>query len=305
MNNLLLLLSLASTLLSIMVSAHMEMVKPAPIRWVGNPNTITPNYDIKSPLQRNGTNFPCQGFTDLFNTTEGASVESWEAGSTQTFIINGTATHSGGSCQVSISEDDGVTFKVLKSIIGGCPVSMNVYSFNVPKETKDGKVIFAWTWFSNTHASPEMYMNCAAVTITGTGGNGLSSYPDMFVADVGNGCSTPEGDIVFPNPGKNVDQADSNSLIAPMGGSACSPASTPVSSTSTSSASVSASAATGSHQSTLAALGGPTATTTPGGAAATTTAAANPSYTPASIQRSILLAALLIVFSSFSWLFCL
>lgn len=50
-----------------------------------------------------------------------------------------------------------------------------------------------------------MYMNCAAITITG-GGSGLSgpSFPDIFKANIGNGCTTDEGDLAFPNPGPNV-----------------------------------------------------------------------------------------------------
>ena len=44
-------------------------------------------------------------------------------------------------------------------------------------------------------------MNCAAVTIT-NGGSGLASFPDIFVANIENGCGTEEGfDVYFPNPG--------------------------------------------------------------------------------------------------------
>lgn len=53
----------------------------------------------------------------------------------------------------------------------------------------------------------EMYQNCALVTIAG-GGSGLNdkkAFPPPFVANVGNGCATIEGqNVVFPSPGKNV-----------------------------------------------------------------------------------------------------
>lgn len=115
--------------------------------------------------------------------------------------LTGGAYHDGGSCQASISEDNGVTFKVIESYIGSCPLqSGGSFTFNVPKETKSGEVLFAWSWF-NKVGNREMYMNCAAVTIT-NGGSGLASFPDIFVANIDNDCGTEEGfDVYFPNPG--------------------------------------------------------------------------------------------------------
>ena len=68
-------------------------------------------------------------------------------------------------------------------------------------------------------------MNCAAVTITGGSGSGLGSLPDMFVANVGNGCTSnlePSGDLEFPNPGEDVDRNSSKS--APPVGTCQAPA---------------------------------------------------------------------------------
>ena len=115
--------------------------------------------------------------------------------------LAGAAIHEGGSCQASISEDKGATFKVVKSYIGQCPVQGGgSFDFNVPKETKSGEVIFAWSWF-NRVGNREMYMNCAVVTIT-NGGSGLHNYPDIFVANLDNTCGTDEGfDVYFPKPG--------------------------------------------------------------------------------------------------------
>lgn len=63
-----------------------------------------------------------------------------------------------------------------------------------------------------------MYMNCAAVTVTG-GGAGLDTdYPRMFVAQIGtNECTVPEGvPVEFPHPGLVV-QRDSGKAALPKG----------------------------------------------------------------------------------------
>jgi hypothetical protein len=62
--------------------------------------------------------------------------------------LQGSATHGGGSCQLSMSFDGGMEFKVIKSMEGGCP-NAKEYSFTVPPELgKGGKKtgLFAWTW---------------------------------------------------------------------------------------------------------------------------------------------------------------
>ena len=45
--------------------------------------------------------------------------------------IAGSITHDGGSCQLSLSYDNGVTFKVIQSMIGGCPLVPG-YNFTIP-----------------------------------------------------------------------------------------------------------------------------------------------------------------------------
>lgn len=287
-------LLLVHSLLSITVNAHMLLIKPPAIRWEGNPNTISPpDYDIKAPLLPNGSNFPCKGYIELFDTPEGDSVEYWEAGSTQNFTTDGTSPHNGGSCQASISEDSGATFKVVKTFIGGCPVPGKPFSFTVPEETTPGKVIFAWTWFAHTSASPEMYMNCAAVTITGTGGSGLSGFPDIFVANIGNGCTTPQGNVVIPNPGGDVETGynDTLALGLPIGGDACPTVSVFVSSASAT-PTPTPSTSTESRPT-------PSATSDPVAPAETSTSAAGPRIR-AGIAGPILSVALLAAVSIFS-----
>ena len=62
-------------------------------------------------------------------------------------------------------------------------------------------------------------MNCAAVTIT-NGGSGLgSSFPNVFVANVGPECTTAadEGKVLeFPNPGAVVERSG-EAAVGPVG----------------------------------------------------------------------------------------
>lgn len=95
---------------------------------------------MTAPLLPDGSNFPCKGYHKDAQGTQ--PIDTWAAGSTQTMTFDGSATHGGGSCQASFSEDGGASFKVVKSFVGGCPLAPE--PFVVPKETKSGPVIFAW-----------------------------------------------------------------------------------------------------------------------------------------------------------------
>lgn len=67
-----------------------------------------------------------------------------------------------------------------------------------------------------------MYMNCAVVTIGGSGtklkARALSG-PSLFLANIGNGCTTASGtDVVFPNPGSVIEYGgDASSRAPPVG----------------------------------------------------------------------------------------
>ena len=65
-------------------------------------------------------------------------------------------------------------------------------------------------------------MNCGPVILTGTGGSQSSfeALPDMFKANINNGCDVPDNkDVVFPNPGKDVTRMNgaTNAFAAPTG----------------------------------------------------------------------------------------
>ncbi|XWX00508.1 hypothetical protein V2A60_008528 [Cordyceps javanica] len=197
--------------------AHMQMSWPPPFRSQYNPYTTDVDYSMTSPLDASGDNFPCKGYQSLLGTPQGGSVVTWQPGQAYNMTIVGAATHSGGSCQASLSYDRGATWTAIHSYIGGCPLTSD-WHFTLPNDTPAGdNVLFAWSWF-NKVGNREMYMNCAHVTIApGTSSNSrrdpsdpFSSRPAMFAANVNDGCSTAEScDLEFPQPGPDVNEASS------------------------------------------------------------------------------------------------
>ncbi|KAH7156138.1 hypothetical protein EDB81DRAFT_880468 [Dactylonectria macrodidyma] len=207
-----------------LAQAHMEMIYPPPFKSKANPFAGSDvDYSMTAPLSGDGSNFPCKGYQSLFGTDAGQATASFAAGGTYNMTITGGANHGGGSCQASLSFDKGSTWKVIHSYIGNCPAAgTSSFDFTIPSDTPSGEAIFAWSWF-NQIGNREMYMNCAAVDITGSSAkraSALSSKPDMFVANVGNSCTTLEGfDLSFPDPGDEVDNDSSNTHAAE--GSGC------------------------------------------------------------------------------------
>merc|ERR1711964_651629 len=216
-------------------SSHMIMNTPTPFGKSSLNN---------SPLDASGSDFPCKQRTGVYDA-EGAS-NTWPLGSTQSLAFTGSATHGGGSCQVSISYDEAPTkdstWKVIHSIEGGCPikgvagnngdnanaVNPDTYSFTVPTTLPTGTAVMAWTWF-NKIGNREMYMNCAPITLTSGSSKrsdeseietrnatqlmerdtaAFDALPDMFVANIpSTSClSVDSADLKFPNPGDSLDQ---------------------------------------------------------------------------------------------------
>jgi hypothetical protein len=79
------------------VHAHIELLVPLPIASKCDPQNTPANidYNLVRPLLADGTDFPCHN-------------------------------HSGGSCQISLSYDNGMTFKVIKPIMGNCPIQIEL-----------------------------------------------------------------------------------------------------------------------------------------------------------------------------------
>ncbi|KAH8901088.1 hypothetical protein GQ53DRAFT_850409 [Thozetella sp. PMI_491] len=181
------------------------------------------------PLAADGSDFPCKlmaGQSLIAGSAAAANI--FPQGSTQPLKFTGQAVHGGGSCQVSLSSDSAPNahskWKVIHSIVGGCPakgqtgnmgndanaLDPDEYSFKIPSDIPLGNYSLAWSWL-NKVGNREFYMNCAPVTITGSGGDvkNLDVLPDMFVANIavaGSCGSTEEGsDVDFPNPGASVE----------------------------------------------------------------------------------------------------
>lgn len=218
------------------INAHMKLATPIPFG----------NGLNNSPLDDHGTDFPCKlrkdqdGHEVAFDAQGKNNV--MPIGVNQTLSFIGSAVHGGGSCQISLTTDKPATknskWQVIHSIIGSCPSNQpgnlpddanghnaTQFQYSIPEGIAPGDYVLAWTWFNNV-GNREMYMNCAPVTVTGGSGKrgadmetpGLpkraTSFPDMFVANIGNGCKTVDSkNVKFPNPGDSVQV---NNTIAPV-----------------------------------------------------------------------------------------
>ncbi|OJD22982.1 hypothetical protein ACJ73_05663 [Blastomyces percursus] len=185
--------------------AHIEMSHPAPFRSRhGSGGNV--DYSMTSPLLADGSDFPCKGY---HHDSVSKPSATYKAGGSGDIKLEGTATHGGGSCQISLSYDQGNTFRVIESIIGGCPLNKQ-YGFKIPSNAPSGEALLAWTWF-NKIGNREMYMNCAPVVIEGGNGDraAFDKLPEIYIANVGNGKTTIEGeDVQFPNPGEGSSGRD-------------------------------------------------------------------------------------------------
>ncbi|KAK1516396.1 hypothetical protein CABS01_06363 [Colletotrichum abscissum] len=124
--------------------------------------------------------------------------------------ISGHAVHAGGLCQTSLSLDGGNSFKVLRSIIGGCPRGdATQLGFRLPDDTlSSDHAVLGWTWF-NKLGNREMYMNYDIISIVGGGGHDH--------ANVGNGCRTVDSrDVMIPHPGPDV-EVNNFDAVPPIG----------------------------------------------------------------------------------------
>ncbi|KAF5878708.1 putative carbohydrate-binding module family 18 protein [Botrytis fragariae] len=255
-------LALGAILCASVINAHMSLTWPLPFRSALNPNAAQSqiDYSITAPLAASGANFPCK-YNDM-GTAGGKSVVTWSAGQTANWTVGTGAIHGGGSCQVALSYDSGKTFKVIHSYIGSCPTAVSSSAgFTVPADAPAGEAMFAWTW-QNQVGNREFYMSCAAVTIESTKARAapavaFSARPDLFLVNLGNGCTSVEGKAVnYPNPGPDADVTRKTSDSGTFTGT-CGPVNGVASSGSDASGSTSGS--TGGESSSAPAVGAPSA----------------------------------------------
>ena len=113
---------------------------------------------MTAPLFPDGSNYPCKGYNTPSAYSSLNAVATLKAGSSfEVEFAAGGATHGGGSCQFSVSYDQGKSFAVIHSVIGGCPLE-STYSVPIPSGLPSAtKATFAWTWF-NLVGNREEYM---------------------------------------------------------------------------------------------------------------------------------------------------
>lgn len=227
----------STALLAASVQGHMKMKTPTAY-GLENLNN--------SPLDSTGSDFPCKQRPGVYAMPPGGSTV-MAHGEQQTLSFTGSAVHGGGSCQIALTKDLQPTkdskWMVIKSIIGGCPANVpgnlpadpngsgaSTFQYTIPDGIEPGDYALSWTWF-NKIGNREMYQNCAPVTVTGAkkrryapaekfvAEKRQSSFPDLFVANIGNGVTTPENfEIIFANGGADVQTAGQGPFTQMPGG---------------------------------------------------------------------------------------
>jgi hypothetical protein len=232
--------AIAISALAASASGHILMHYPVPF---GKATLNT------SPLEP--ADFPCKQRQGVYAVD---TMNTWNAGQTQNVSFMGTAVHGGGSCQFSITTDpepdENSQWKVIQSVIGGCPTALTDVNFpedpkvqptdspvpdqfpvTMPADIPEGRYTFAWTW-NNKVGNREFYMNCAPIQVGGGSGKAstqsaakaLSALPDMFVSNLpATQCTTDSNkNFVYPDPGQNVKHLKQVDLSSTVTGSGCS-----------------------------------------------------------------------------------
>jgi hypothetical protein len=117
---------------------------------------MAPSPSSKPAARANSSSFPLSYSLTSLIPLRIHPHEPIPPGATGSALEGNLAAHSGGSCQASLSFDNGTTWKVLHSFIGGCPAgtklnsnmvdpkASQVFEFNIPEGTKSGESLFAW-----------------------------------------------------------------------------------------------------------------------------------------------------------------
>ncbi|CAP79436.1 Pc19g00200 [Penicillium rubens Wisconsin 54-1255] len=185
--------------------AHLRMTSPEPY---GSSRKTLDN----SPLAADGSDFPCKiSPGDFIVPTEEAT---YRTGSNNIIKLLGSATHGGGSCQVSLTSDREPTknseWKVIKSYEGGCPAkgpgnldgiaesdnSLQPH-FAIPDDIAPGKYTLAWTWFNRIGNREIKYRPQESEPVC-TGNPTFGPIPITDTADTGQANSTTENANSMP-----------------------------------------------------------------------------------------------------------
>lgn len=213
------LLSLASC-----TTAHLILQQPVPYGIELLDNSPMVNAAPGSP----DSNFPCKLKPNQYSV----SVENHiTVGESNEMKWTGSASHGGGTCQLSVTRDRmptaNSTFKVIASWIGGCTTDPSgasgtiPFKWTMPAEVMNGKATLAWNWVSKESGQPENYMNCAPITVTGGADNEdeFNQLEDLFLVNLpSTNCGSQlSSNLQIPNPGKYVTTVISTDLMTPTG----------------------------------------------------------------------------------------
>jgi len=210
--------------LSTFTSGHLIMQQPVPY----SKDTLDNSPLLNAAPGSSGSNFPCKLRDNAFEVVQENAIQ---VGEQNTISWEGSASHGGGTCQLSVTLDREPTanskFKVIASWIGGCPTSSDgnggthPFNWTMPAEVPNGKATFAWSWVSKLSGQPEYYMNCAPITVSGGASTNdeFDQLEDLFLVNLpsSNCGSQASHDLEIPNPGKYVTTFGSTALATPTG----------------------------------------------------------------------------------------
>jgi hypothetical protein len=213
--------------LPFLVECHLKLNNPVP--YSKSTLQLDPLRNVAPGSDQ--SDFPCQskriGGADPWIVDQENELV---AGQPQTMTFDGSASHGGGSCQLSVTLDRqptaDSTFKTIASWIGGCPIDdtdggTHPWNYTIPSEVPNGKATLAWSWVSKLSGQPEFYMNCAPITVSG-GAEDTKEFDqleDMFRVNLPSSeCGSQlSSNLEIPNPGRYVTTIDTRALAPPTG----------------------------------------------------------------------------------------
>lgn len=138
------------------------------------------------------SDYPCKQRPGVYKVD---TVNKMSVGSPIELNFTGSASHGGGTCQISVTLDKEPSvksvFKVIQTYEGGCPTAQDGnsgstdFSFKIPKGFPNGRMSLAWTWY-NKIGNRELYMNCAPIEVSGGSDNNdvYDALPNMYLINM-------------------------------------------------------------------------------------------------------------------------
>ncbi|KAI1314836.1 hypothetical protein EDD11_001661 [Mortierella claussenii] len=154
---------------------YSECPQPSSDEW----NSI--DYNIRSPL---GTHGNIVSPMCKWPTSFAGARPVFQAGKTINATIDIGAYHKGGSCQFTLSYDNGKTWVVFQDKLLTCLADASngitySQSITIPDSAPSGPAILNLIW-NNNEGNREMYSSCADVVIQGTNGGSLSGVAPLI-----------------------------------------------------------------------------------------------------------------------------